>query len=374
MRTVCEANRCTGCMACVDVCSQQAVSIRDELAYYNAEIDLERCIHCNACLKVCQNNSEICFHSQIAWYQGWARDERIRSKSSSGGIAAALAKSVVVQKGSVFSCVFSGGEFLFKCAENDEILKSFVGSKYVKSNPIGVYKKVKSKLKEKNKILFIGLPCQVTALKKFVGEDENLYTVDLICHGSPSPKLLDTFLNQYSIKLDALEDISFRVKDKFQLSKMAKTITPKSIRDRYTIAFLNGLIYTENCYYCKYARTERVADITIGDSWGSELSEAEQKKGVSLLLVQTEKGNELLQCAEIEIMDVDLQKAVNANHQLMHPSEEPKQRKMFFEGLNNNRSFNQLVKESYPKQCFMQDAKTILVKLGVGGGLIIESS
>lgn len=89
-------------------------------------------------------------------------------------------------------------------------------------------------------MLFIALPCQVAALKKFVGEKlgENLYTIDLICHGTPSPKLLDKFLNQYNFELDALQDIQFRVKAKFMVYGDYKGIITNGVSDKYSNCFL----------------------------------------------------------------------------------------------------------------------------------------
>ena len=365
MKTVCETNKCAGCMACVDLCPKSAISIKDDLLHYNAVIDSEKCIKCDLCHKNCQNNQDLIFNSQIEWYQGWAKDDNIRMSSSSGGVASALAVATIAKNGCVYSCAFSNGEFVFKCAENYDELKNFAGSKYVKSNPKGLYKQIEQKLKSNKDILFIGLPCQVAALKIVIGDNPHLYTVDLICHGSPSPKLLDVFLNQYDIKMANLTDISFRTKNSFQLSSISQKITPPGVRDRYLIAFLNGLIYTENCYECKFARTERVSDITLGDSWGSNLDENQQKKGISLILVQSEKGRKLLNEAKLELLNVDSSKAVEANHQLKHPSVKPQQRNVFFDGLSKGKSFNSLVKKSYPKQCIKQDIKAKLNKFKV---------
>jgi coenzyme F420-reducing hydrogenase beta subunit len=364
MKTVCTINKCTGCMACLDLCRKNAITIKDDLMHYNAIIDQDKCIGCNICHNICQNNSESIFHSQIAWYQGWIKDKKLRMESSSGGAAIALARAVIAKEGCVFSCVFSNGNFHFKCAENYSDIKRFTGSKYVKSNPAGVYRQIQEKLKNNKMVLFIGLPCQVSALKKVVGDNDLLITVDLICHGSPSPKLLEQFLNQYGCNLSEISDISFRVKDRSKLTVKNKMFTPKGIRDRYLIAFLNGLIYTDNCYDCKYARTERVSDITIGDSWGSKLPEEEQIKGISLLLVQTEKGHQLLKNAEMELKNVDLKKAIVANHQLVHPPIIPDTREMFFRKLAEGNKFNSLIKKCYPVQCFRQDLKAILVKIG----------
>ena len=181
---------------------------------------------------------------------------------------------------------------------------------------------------------------------------------------------MDKFLNQYNFELDALQDIQFRVKAKFMVYGDYKGIITNGVSDKYSIAFLNSLTYTENCYSCQYAKISRASDLTLGDSWGSELSIEEQKKGISLVLSMTDKGSELLQMADIHLQSVDLTKAVANNHQLEHPSDLPKGRDVFFKKLQKGK-FNRLVFQQLPKQCLRQDVKQLLLKLKIirGGKL-----
>lgn len=371
MKTVCELNKCAGCMACVDICPKGAIKIKDSLSAYNAEIDENKCIGCNACHKVCQANHPAKAKAPIDWHQGWTENAETRKECSSGGAATAISKGFLENGGIVCGCTFNEGKFIFEFAENEDELKKFIGSKYVKSDPRGIYKEIKSRLKREEKVLFIGLPCQVAALKNYVNTDlsDKLYTIDLICHGTPSPKVLDIFLKQYGLTLSSLKDIKFRVKAKFQIYGNYKGIITKGVSDRYSIAFLNALTYTENCYCCPYAKTERISDVTLGDSWGSELAINEQKNGISLILSQTEKGNELLKMANLHLEVVDIEKAIANNHQLEYPSFKPAGREKFFDGLKD-RKFNSLVFQQLPKQCLRQEVKKILIKLHIidGGG------
>lgn len=114
-----------------------------------------------------------------------------------------------------------------------------------------------------------------------------------------------------------LDTISFRTKTAFQLKQNLKSVGIPGAIDKYSIAFLNSICYTENCYECQYARLERSSDVTLGDSWGTNLSNEEQKRGISLILCQTKKGQELLDLAELELREVDLDCAVQYNHQLI---------------------------------------------------------
>lgn len=364
MKTVCEVNQCTGCMACVDICPKKAIHIEDSLSAYNAIIDSQLCVDCNLCHRVCQNNTELEFRKPTAWYQGWASDTNIRKKSSSGGVASAFIQGFIDKGGIVCSCVFSDGKFGFEFAESLEETHKFSGSKYVKSNPVGIYKRIKQKLNDGIKVLFIGLPCQVAAVKLFVGENlsENLYTVDLICHGSPSPKFFEKFTEEYGYSVTSLENVSFRKKDYYHVFRGTVGFEPDKVQDAYTFAFLNCLDHTENCYSCKYARQERIGDLTIGDSWGSALPESEQKQGISLMLCQSEKGKYLLENSPIQLLDVDLETAIENNKQLMHPSNQPTEREKFFRAFSKCQNFHKAVQMCYPMFFLKQRVKKILIK------------
>lgn len=365
MKTVCETDRCAGCMACVDSCPVAAVSIRDNLKCYNAVIDEARCLDCGKCARVCPQSNGAELLSPMAWHQGWAAEESLRKSSSSGGAAAAITKAFIQKGGAVCSCAPNDGAFRFRIAETEAEGAAFRGSRYVKSDPAGAYREMLGLLKAGKKVLFIALPCQVAAAKRFLGEPGNLYTVDLICHGTPSPRLLDAFLAQYGKKTGDYQDLQFRKKAKFQLWGDGAGIITPGVSDRYSLAFLNGLCYTDNCYACPYARKERVSDLTLGDSWGSDLPMEEQKKGISLLLCQTEKGKALADMAALELLPVDPEKAIRSNHQLEAPSKAPEGREAFFAGLEQGKRFNALVKKALPKACFRQDVKQTLIKLGL---------
>ena len=367
-RTVCEQDQCAGCMACVDCCPVSAITIQDSLAAYNAIIDTKKCINCNSCHRICQQNNPAEVYAPIEWKQGWASSD-IRAKSSSGGFATAIMRAFVGDNRYIAACRFVKGEFVFDITNKKERISEFTGSKYVKSNPVGIYKKVKERLAHGDHVLFIGLPCQVSSMKNFIGKNltKNLYTVDLICHGSPSPKLLSLSMREYGFDIKSVNNIYFRRNASFGLRTDIQKLVPNRVQDRYLMAFLKGLCYTENCYNCYYAQAQRVGDLTIGDSWGSELTE-EMKNGISLALCQNEKGVELLNMAGLELKDVDLQNAINNNHQLKAPSEKPAGREKFFDVLNNSGSFNKAVASVYKKECLKENLKKTLISLHIIGG------
>lgn len=363
MKTVCNESLCAGCTACLHACKKDAITIVDSLERYDAIIDETRCVGCGVCYKVCPNNSPIKLKGPISSFEGWAEDS-IRRNSSSGGVATAMMKGFLTNGGYVCSCTFVNGAFSFRVVSDVKDLSIFAGSKYVKSDPKDVFKDIDDLLKRGERVLFIGLPCQVAGLKNYVKDQNSLYTVDLICHGSPSPVLLDKYLQESGVQLSDVENVTFRSKHIFGLSIDSKRIVPYRVTDSYTALFLSAVDYTENCYSCKYATIARCSDVTLGDSWGCEKSEME--KGVSLILCQSKKGTELLTLANLILRDADLEKAAQHNHQLKHPSVKHEGREAFFKALKKGRSFRYAAFLAMPKDRIKQNIKYILLRVRAG--------
>ena len=362
MKLVCPSNLCSGCYACVNSCPKNAITIKDNIYSYSSIINENLCIDCNICHKVCQIHSRPELKKPIEWYQGWCKDNTIREKSSSGGFASAIMQSFIENGGYVASCLFYNGEFIFKITDSKSEIEKFSGSKYVKSNPSEIYSEIRELLKSNKKVLFIGLPCQVVGLKKYLANkyEKDLFTIDLICHGTPSVKLLDLFLQQYGVSLRSVSSISFRHENFYSISIDDELIEIPQVCDRYTIAFLQALTYTQNCYHCRYARIERVSDLTLGDSWGSEESSKEIKKGISLVLCQTFKGKFLLNITDLTLKKVDLDRAIANNTQLRKPSAKPVFYSKFMDKIIEGKSFNRLVLLFAPYKSIKQLIKKYL--------------
>lgn len=367
MKTVCELNMCNGCMACVEKCHRNAITIKDDLKYYNALVDTKKCVDCGLCTKVCPRENDNDMSKPKWWYQGWA-DSEIREHASSGGAASAIIRAFIKHGGYVASCLFDSGKFVFEVTNEMAVARKFAGSKYVKSNPEKIYGKIQSLLKANQKVLFIGLPCQVAAVNQFIKDKTNLVTADLICHGTPSPYLLKKCLQEYGHDINTLTDINFRIKSLYELNRDGKPIAAFHTMDNYLIAFLHSYDYTENCYSCKFATLDRVSDITLGDSWGTELS-GEVKNGVSLILCQSEKGKELIESAGLNLLDVDINNAISHNEQLNKPSKCSKSRDQFFENYNRYNNFGKALVKTAPGIVAKEKVKSIVkyIVRGVGG-------
>ena len=243
MKTICEVNQCTGCMACVNACRLDAVSLIKTINKVKVIIDEEKCVHCGACLKVCPTHNSVEKHTSIMWKQGWAEDQ-YRKQGSSGGVASAVIAAFIKKGGYVCSCLFDKGEFTFICTNNLEKAKRFAGSKYVKSTPGYIYREVDKLLKNGEKVLFVGLPCQVAAAKNFISQNhqENLYTIDLICHGTPNDVVLDIYLKQHGVSKKNISDIKFRNIVGMGLTIDGNSVSVKGTVDRYLLSFMNALI------------------------------------------------------------------------------------------------------------------------------------
>ena len=366
MKFICEEGCCSGCMACAAVCPHDAIHLDTSRSGCQAVIDPQRCVGCLACKQVCPQLNPPSRHAPIACFEGWANNNASRNHGSSGGLAAALAEAMLGRGGTVYSCAFSKGEFSFFMAKTMEEVRRFSGSKYVKSDASGVYMSILHRLRAGQAVLFIGLPCQVAALRKLSGKHgANLITAELICHGTPSPSLLDQYLHEHGHALCNANDISFRRKGMFQLLVDGQRTTRCNVRDPYTIAFLESLSYTDNCYSCPYAQHERVADLTLGDCWGSRLPMDEWKRGVSLLLCQTEAGLSLAKEASARLEPIAYDQAAAHNAQLRMPSPVPKRRSRYFALLEKGISFSTAARLCAPKAAIRQDIKAMLLKAGL---------
>ena len=365
MKTVCEKDMCTGCHLCFDICPKKAIEIRDTGFQLNAVMG-EACVDCGACKGKCPQNTNVNKNKYRFMKQGWAEDDKIRRDSSSGGVATALIKSFLERDGVVCSCIFDQGNFTFMITEDAAKYGAFKGSKYVKSDPSGMYRKIKEYLQNGRKVLMVALPCQIAAAKMYLGEryGEQFYTVDLICHGTPSKELLDSYLKECGVDIDGSDSISFRNGIKYGLSVNHKRLEPVGVVDLYLLSFLCSTIFTENCYHCRYASTERVSDLTLGDSWDNTFPAAEKQKGISLILCQTEKGKTLLDNAKLELFDVDESRVLSSQAQLRSPSQKDKKREKFIMTYQNDH-FMTAARRTFRYKWFKQRIKKILILMGL---------
>lgn len=197
MKNICNINECTGCMACVNACAHHAIRIiADKEGFDRPVIDETLCVDCGLCAKTCPVNHHPLANEPKEIYSGWSSDEAVRINSSSGGAFTEIARPVLEDGGVVFGCALNDklqAEHIY--VETLEDLENKLrGSKYVQSRIGNTYAQAKNFLRQGRKVLFSGTPCQIAGLKNYLRRDyDNLITVDLICHGVPSPMLFEDY-------------------------------------------------------------------------------------------------------------------------------------------------------------------------------------
>ena len=308
---ICPENKCTGCYACVNVCSKHCISMQEnQYGEVHPVIDEARCIGCKKCINVCPNNMPLEYNDPRACYAAWNTNKEKRKICASGGIGSLMAEYVLTHRqGMTYGAIYDEN-FVprIKCVDSICDIEKLKGSKYVQAL-VGesTFQDVKKTLSEGKFVLFVGTPCQIAGLKSFLKSDyENLITVDLICHGvSPTRYFneeLDGILKRLHLKKDQIENVRFRGNDKnnFFFSVWKKderkgcySVYKKSERQNFYLAgFMKGVSLRENCYGCNYARPQRLADITIGDfiGLGNKNVFPYAEKNASSVMVNTEKG------------------------------------------------------------------------------------
>lgn len=364
-----EKSECCGCGACLNICPRNAISmVEDECGFLYPEIDDNVCIRCKKCTLVCafQNINEN--NKPLKTYAAVSKNKEQAVKSASGGVFAAIAKDFLNKGGIVFGAAFNEKkEVLHKSINKIEELYLLQGSKYVQSKIGNTYKEVKDLLIDGNKVLFSGTPCQVAGLKSYLGKEyDGLLTVDIICHGVPSEKIFQSYLQFMEDKYGGgLTYFTFRDKNiGWGINGKAifedktgkkKKVTLWQSGSSYLFYFIKGWIYRENCYHCKYAGRHRPGDITLGDYWGIEKQHPDfltdgwdESKGISVVIANTEKGQAALErLQEIEFKQSTFEKAAAGNGQLNHPSKEGKRNEIL--NLYQNGGWNAL-EQRYQKK------------------------
>lgn len=340
------AKDCTGCSACMSVCPRSAISMQmDGEGFIVPVINISQCVDCGECVEHCQVSNPPLLQkhkdSYIAQYLNHSA-----KKSASGGAFRAMANWVIHEKGGV---VFGAAYCIDKrvrhiAVESIDELQSLQGSKYVQSDIDGSYDKIKHFLETGRNVLFSGTPCQVAGLKCFLKNDyPNLYTVDIICHGVPSPYWLVYYLTAREKEFDdKILNMRNRVKSPifqsgsafYMMIKMGKrNVFIQSSEDPYMNSFLKGVAFRESCYRCPYAQRQRVGDITIGDCDSHQhypLFHPNQSN--STIIINTERGKGLWgnikKSFDFSHLDFDLE--VSCNKQLHQPSLRPEIRNNFY--------------------------------------------
>ena len=277
-------------------------------------IDTKTCIGCHKCEKTCPIISPITiptdFETQV--YAAINNDEDIRRKSSSGGMFYALAKWAIEQSGIVFGAAFEGYHLKHQYAETLAEVEKMMGSKYIQSEIGNSYMEAMQFLKDGRWVLFSGTPCQIAGLKRYLGKEyEKLLTIDLLCHGVPSPAVWEKYMERTlrALKAKDVKDIRFRIKREDLSAPLNFYFFFFFLDENYVwqefceycydnvyISYFMRHLFRSSCYQCPFRSLETSnADFTIGDCWNVETDHPNMSdnKGISTIILHTPKAQEV---------------------------------------------------------------------------------
>lgn len=353
-----DKTKCCGCYACFNICPKQAIEMKeDEKGFKYPTIHKEKCINCGLCEKVCPITNKTKTENMPKAYACYNKNEKIRLESSSGGIFTLIAEYILDNNGIIYGAAFNDNwDVEHIRIDNKDDLSKLRTSKYVQSNINNTYKLAKKDLDDGRKVLFTGTPCQVNGLYSFLNKEySNLYTQDIICHGVPSPKVWKKYLD-FRKKKDSASPmrINFRQKDEgWNLYALLLQYNNNAYKtnhndDLFMQAFLRDACLRDSCYDCSFKEKNRKTDITLADFWGinNVVPEINDDKGTSLVIVNTEKGQDLINNIKDNMVykEVDFEQSIQYNKAMYQSATKPQLREEFFDNLDKL-EFDELVEK-----------------------------
>ena len=381
MDKICEPGHCPGCGACRNVCGRQAICLQpNDLGAEIAVIDAARCVSCGLCRTVCPQNQTTELHPIGSCWAAWSTNTETRRTSASGGVAAEL-YAWAARNGMWFAGVkMQPDHSAAYCLTQDpgEIAR-FQNSKYLYADAGTIYQETAAKLKAGQGVLFIGVPCQVDALRQVCrvlhAPTEQLYLADLVCHGC-APK---TYLQQHVRALEKrysrqASEVAFRDPAEatctftFTLRQNGRLFYKKRVdrNDTYQVGYHKGIIYRENCYACSYAQAARPGDLTLADFAyvGSVEPCAYSNENVSCVLCNTEKGAALLRalCTENKLLAEQRPQEEAARYQptINHPTPPAAERKTFVQQYRRVHDFDTAVRAAARRRILRNELQYFL--------------
>lgn len=341
---------CCGCSACAQLCPTHAIAMEeDNEGFLYPRVDVARCVSCGLCQRVCPVINQSAPRQPLAQYAAKHRDDAIRLRSSSGGVFTLVAESVIAAGGVVFGAKFDAAwNVVHDSVDTPEALGALRGSKYVQSRVGDSYISAKRLLDDGRKVLFTGTPCQISGLKHALRRDyDNLYTMEVACHGVPSPRVWRDYLGAQRRKMQAADITAISFRDKSESwrrynvricfaqrdGRESCMVTPYR-RDLFMRGFLKDIYLRPSCYRCAAKGGSSGADLTIADYWGVEHyhQPMDDDRGVGLVLVNSSRGAALFNdiAPQMEYAITEYANALHHNPCIAHSVSEPPLRAKFW--------------------------------------------
>lgn len=358
MIKITDKKNCCGCGACAQACGLNCITmVADEEGFLYPSVDLARCVECGACEKACPVLHPGEKPERIAVFAARCSEEEIRKASSSGGVFPLAAEAILAEGGAVFGAAIDEDLSVHhRMVSGTEELSCLQGSKYVQSDMGACYRQAEELLRSGAPVLFTGTPCQVAGLKLYLKKDyEKLYTIDILCHGVPSPAVWGTYItNRQSQNSGTIKTVSFRHKSfgwhNFSMMLKFEDGSVYDVRHRedpFMRVFLDNLCLRPSCHACKFRESRSGADLTIGDAWGIEnwMPEMDDDKGTSVVIVNTPKGQALLERIRqgMALRQADAETVLAANLVYRKSVRPHPNRKKFFAALREGASLEALL-------------------------------
>lgn len=369
---------CCGCTACASICPNHCITmIEDQEGFLYPKVEESSCINCGLCENVCHELHPYDEQTPKEILAAKNKDENVRLVSSSGGVFHLLAEKIISEGGVVFGARFDENwQVLIDYAETIDGVQAFMGSKYVQARMGTAYVDAKKFLNAGKKVLFSGTPCQIAGLHHYLRKEyDNLLTVDIFCHGVPSPKVWGRYLDEVVHACrKAISDVKFRNKRvgwrRFNFT-MSYSVSEKMVAlysnhnyNHFMRAFLSDMILRPSCHQCQAKQGRSHSDITIADFWGisATLPEMDDDRGTCLVLVNTGKGHEFIDWNRIVYKQTTLAKSILCNPAYCCSSSVHPRRSEFFLQLDKVQSIVCLIND-YVRYPIMKRIKIMLVNV-----------
>ena len=367
-----DKSNCCGCNACGDICNKNAISFHTDIeGFWYPEVNTELCNNCEACENVCPIiNIDKLRHNDFKvpiCYASIHKNLEVRFDSTSGGLFSAFAEKMYRDKGYVGGAIYNDDWSVKQYISADkEDLPKLRSSKYQQSSFEGFYRTVRNLVKQGEKVLVCGSPCQMAALRAFLNHKnyENLLILDYVCRGINSPLVAQKF-NDYLEEKHKSKIVYKKAKNKelgWRLlnSKFVFENGDVDYQNRENSMFNHGYLQTNafcrpSCYECKFKGFPRIADITLADFWGIEKVDKsmDDNLGTSLVLINSEKGKIAFDSIAQKIKAVKLpyEAALNGNPALVKSiTKTTIDRNHFFDDIHSLRFDEVAKKYFYPSR------------------------